>query len=376
MPHDKEEILSNPLGVLAEAMRQTLQPKKHTGREMDAIVVTPPTNRSGLGNDATTPGPQSFSFRAMVPDLHNPLLKSPGTLAFSSDPDKVNNYLKQLPEFVLAANLPPPAPGDLVKVRIRPGVGEVSKNFEEGDYVAMKRRQAYPEVVPNLPESWIEAGLDLANLDWGAAGFLGSGSGQLQLGRNAATDLADEIEASGLPNDEVVVGVEVNGLTAVVEEQLVFWKDKKETHIRAKKRLKKYWDNIAVSDWTPSGTPWSAAFISFVVQKRNKAFPGSSAHRNYAYAAWQGRQAGGLWQAFSLRKEKVKIQVGDVLVKPRPGEWGSTHGDVVYKIEDDVAYLAGGNVSNTADGSITIPLGSDGQTKSRGQYVVIVKKMR
>ena len=169
MSHNIKEILSNPMDVLAKAVRDALQPKKHTGREMDAIVITPPTDRSGLGNDATTPGPQSLSFRAMVPDLHNPLLKSPGTLAFSSDPDKVNNYLKQLPEFVLAANLPPPAPGDLVTVRIRPGVGEVSKNFEEGDYVAMKRRQAYPEVVPNLPESWIEAGMALADLDWSKA---------------------------------------------------------------------------------------------------------------------------------------------------------------------------------------------------------------
>ena len=193
MPYDIEEILSNPMDVLAKAVRDALTDPVSPGITADAIVMTPPIDRSGLGNatdewhtvprsalnpeieksssEYPTSRPESYSFMAMVPTIHNALLKAPGVLAHSSNPDKVNDYLHHLTEFVSAAGLPQPAPGDLVRVRMRPayGVGGVSLNMEEGDYVAMVRRQAFPEAVPNLPASWIEAGMALADLDWSKA---------------------------------------------------------------------------------------------------------------------------------------------------------------------------------------------------------------
>jgi len=193
VPYDIEEILSNPMDVLAKAVRDALTDPVSPGITADAIVMTPPIDRSGLGNatdewhtvprsalnpeieksssEYPTSRPESYSFMAMVPTIHNALLKAPGVLAHSSNPDKVNDYLHHLTEFVSAAGLPQPAPGDLVRVRMRPayGVGGVSLNMEEGDYVAMVRRQAFPEAVPNLPASWIEAGMALADLDWSKA---------------------------------------------------------------------------------------------------------------------------------------------------------------------------------------------------------------
>jgi len=193
VPYDIEEILSNPMDVLAKAVRDALTDPVSPGITADAIVMTPPIDRSGLGNatdewhtvprsalnpeieksssEYPTSRPESYSFMAMVPTIHNALLKAPGVLAHSSNPVKVNDYLHHLTEFVSAAGLPQPAPGDLVRVSMRPayGVGGVSLNMEEGDYVAMVRRQAFPEAVPNLPASWIEAGMALADLDWSKA---------------------------------------------------------------------------------------------------------------------------------------------------------------------------------------------------------------
>lgn len=156
-----------------------------------------------------------------------------------------------------------------------------------------------------------------------------------------------------------------------VQEELRFWQGKKETSTGAHARLKRYWDGIGVGSWSASGTPWSAAFISYLLQ--GTGFPGSAGHYIYTQNAMKGK---GGWRAISIPKNKGKIQVsvGDVFVKPRSGGHTNTHGDVVYKIKGNTAYLAGGNVSNTAKGTSTLPLDKNRTLINGGKYLIALKK--
>jgi hypothetical protein len=155
------------------------------------------------------------------------------------------------------------------------------------------------------------------------------------------------------------------------QKELNFWQGKKETSSSAYPVLKKYWDGVGVRSWSPSGTPWSAAFISYLLQ--GTGFKGSSGHYIYTESAMKG--IGG-WRAISVPKNKGKIQVavGDVFVKPRSGGHTNTHGDVVYKISGGKAYLAGGNVSNTAKGNITLPVDKNRTLLDGGKYLIVLKK--
>ncbi len=143
--------------------------------------------------------------------------------------------------------------------------------------------------------------------------------------------------------------------------------------------LSNYWTHVglAKSDWTADGTPWSAAFISY--QLKNYGFKPAASHYMYTEQVVNGSSPN--WKAYSLSKGKSKISIGDVLVRPRgSGEpkdkpyWYS-HGDVVYKIESGVAYLAGGNLGDTAKIASKINLDSNGVAKDTKNYLVILKKI-
>ena len=158
-----------------------------------------------------------------------------------------------------------------------------------------------------------------------------------------------------------------------VEKELRFWEGKKETSSGAYNRLKPYWDSVgwSTSRWTPSGTPWSAAFITYVLRGNN--FPGSASHYAYVENAMQGK---GGWKAVSIPKNlgKIQVSIGDVLVRPRSGGHTNSHGDVVYKIQGNKAYLAGGNLSNSAKGNLTVGLDANRMLRSAGDYLILLKK--
>jgi hypothetical protein len=96
----------------------------------------------------------------------------------------------------------------------------------------------------------------------------------------------------------------------------------------------------------------------------------------YARSGFERREAGNTsgWLTFDVT-EKVKVKVGDVFVKPRGGSYTNSHGDVVYKIEDGKAYLAGGNVSDTAKDVGSVTVDSSGYIANAGPYLVVVKKV-
>ena len=112
------------------------------------------------------------------------------------------------------------------------------------------------------------------------------------------------------------------------------------------------------------------------------AFPGSSSHARYSGRAQDNRKnKSGGWQLYSLTRERVQLSIGDVLVKPRgkpvsksERAYNFSHGDIVWKIEDDTAYLAGGNLSDTMSNNIKISLDSDGVAQNIGKYLVVLKK--
>ena len=129
---------------------------------------------------------------------------------------------------------------------------------------------------------------------------------------------------------------------------------------------------------------WSATSISWVM--RGTGFPRSSGHSRYSQKVRNLKGSTG-WELHSLIRERVKIQPGDVLVKPGKHGRGKTvltasHGDVVYKIQGNMAYLAGGNISvrkksgTFADTTKGIPLDANGYPTATGRYLIILKKMR
>ena len=104
---------------------------------------------------------------------------------------------------------------------------------------------------------------------------------------------------------------------------------------------------------TPTNTPWSAAFISYVALKGDPSFPKAPAHTKYA----QGARSAANWTA--LPAKSTKPQVGDIIIKGRAGNalnfnssrWGGkSHGDLVTyvsQIGDRKFHAIGGNVIHT-----------------------------
>ncbi len=162
-------------------------------------------------------------------------------------------------------------------------------------------------------------------------------------------------------------------ITQKTETELLKWKGQKESDISMYSTLQGYWKKAGLkdTDWKPSETPWSAVFISHLLD--GHSFPYRVAHRQYTQDIINKN---GSWGAYSIPKTKrLKLNVGDVLIKPRTGSYEATHGDIVYKIKDGVAYLAGGNVGNTARTVGTLPIDQEGYVEGKvSNYMVILKK--
>ena len=189
-------------------------------------------------------------------------------------------------------------------------------------------------------------------------------------------------------------------ITRVVEtEYNTYWKGTSTTgkgSVKESKNisvLSKYWTNLGISNWSAGGTPWSAAYVSWIMGQIDSTFPKSSAHRRYAKKGLDNRNAKKSgYRLYSLNREtqKIKCQLGDVLVAPRgkPAKKGQTeylysHADVVYKIDGNIAYLAGGNLSDTNRTQMKVTLNADGSYnglvkipwKSKGHYLVVLKRV-
>ncbi len=162
------------------------------------------------------------------------------------------------------------------------------------------------------------------------------------------------------------------GVSQRVEEELAAWEGRRETEKSMWERLKLYWDTVPSFGWDGSvGVPWSAVFVSHVV---GGDFPASASHYKYVKKAMEDDSP---WEVYSVEKnlDKVELQPGDVLVKPRGGSDYNSHGAVVYKVENGVAEVVGGNVGNTAKVEDRIPVDDRGRpTEGMGPWLLIMKR--
>lgn len=157
-----------------------------------------------------------------------------------------------------------------------------------------------------------------------------------------------------------------------VKEASDIWEGTKETSSKAYPVLKSYWDSIGwrESQWSPTGTPWSAAFVSWLL--RNQRFPGDAAHTKYIRNVIEEE---GQWTAYSIPKnaDKLVVSVGDVLIAPRSGGYANSHGDVVYNLRSGAADLIGGNLSNSV-GYKSIGLNPNGTISDPKKYIILLKR--
>ena len=181
-------------------------------------------------------------------------------------------------------------------------------------------------------------------------------------------------------------------ITEAVKAENKKWAGKSERDASMSSTLIRYWKSVGITFLTAkqlqtSATqkkwPWSAAYISYIAKQADISFPGSAAHRSYAKSGLKNRNKSkkNSWKLYSLTREQQPIlcQVGDILVGGRSGKYKNSHGDIVWSVKssEKIAYLAGGNVSNTNKIDIKIYLNSDltYNPSKKGKYLTVMKKM-
>lgn len=135
----------------------------------------------------------------------------------------------------------------------------------------------------------------------------------------------------------------------VVRREVERWKDIDETTAKGRALVEKYWRE-GVGTFPGHHEPWSGAFMAWAM---NEAIPGSllRAGMHSAYAR-HGLNAGP--GQFQTLPPSTPIAVGDIIIKPRPGETRKfeelkkdrdfpSHGDLILDLPPGEAVAAGGN---------------------------------
>jgi hypothetical protein len=315
-------------------------------------------------NNTTT----QFSYRARIIGNNSPhsFLPHPCDSTYAADSEEALKIVAMHTLFVSneeggAANSVPRL-GSKVEVELTKNV--FGYNLQFGKHSKLVSNPEPSKASAEACDTLVSA---MASATGGATsiGSLGAGTAIINLS-NSLPQFSEE--------EGTIVGKSLDSLTSVVEKELSLWSGKKETVPEMYATLEKYWSNLGVTDWTPAGVPWSAAFISWVVGQADSSFPKSAGHYFYSEAANKG--VGG-WTAWSVKNPKIKAQIGDILVRPRTGAGASntsSHGDVVYKIQDGKALLAGGNLGNTARIEARLSIDSEGNYTDFSKYIVVLKK--
>lgn len=323
--------------------------------------------------------------RVRIKDIHDNRIPDPYDAVKNIKDD--NKKLNEFTKLVLSHPVAYPDTKDLMQSAISQGLtqGSIVEVYfsEEGpDFNGRLRGLRYRQVIIASPTRSIPTGLSILSgfeaSQTSALGDLSEFSSLAQLltinnpeaGITEGAKNVDQI-ADFIDNPEgTTAGTGYPETTTRVEEELARWSGLVETSPTALPFLKEYWNNISSTgeswwknNWTPSGTPWSAAFISYIL--RGSDFKTSASHLNYFK---KNGSSSNKWKLFSLTKPgKIKAQIGDILGY-------DSHSDIVYKIENNEAYLAGGNLSQTAKIAATIPL-QNGTYPSDSKYVLVLKRM-
>lgn len=203
---------------------------------------------------------------------------------------------------------------------------------------------------------------------------------------------------------ETITGF-VSNLKSVAESEYKFWKENGfvETSAGAKERLRKYWEEGTGNKWNgDTTTPWSAAFISYVMKKGGAGsdWKYSPAHADYIKATIKNRKENNSNPFKAYKPNEVKLAIGDLVGAPRGKTKDVTydnalnyknsagqprfesHTDLVVNIKNGYAETLGGNVgiglkgdNKESVGITKVPLTADGKidTVKAPKYIVVIK---
>jgi hypothetical protein len=153
-----------------------------------------------------------------------------------------------------------------------------------------------------------------------------------------------------------------NAPADVAERELARWYGLVETDPRALPMLQAYWA-AAGQPFPGPDTPWSGAFIAYVV--RASDMPNSllrtAAHIYYARQAYIDGGVPGKYGAY--RPDEVALRRGDIIVSKRgvdftfedlahSGPMVPTHGDIVVEVGPTQARAIGGNLGRIGMGAV------------------------
>tara|TARA_R100000995_G_C3476024_1_gene121004 strand:+ start:67 stop:1455 length:1389 start_codon:yes stop_codon:yes gene_type:complete len=171
-------------------------------------------------------------------------------------------------------------------------------------------------------------------------------------------------------------------------------KDKSFDQINKESKVNVFWSSGGVAHW-------SAVYITYImhvaavnaanggavadnfnwydqtndkIKKAQGMFNGQSAHHYYMVGSMALNPK---WKVYRLDAResgsgKVKAEVGDILITVykdpnRIRELPNSHGDIVWKIDGNKAYLTGGNISNTAINDREVTLDGNGNYSNNEQ---------
>jgi hypothetical protein len=146
--------------------------------------------------------------------------------------------------------------------------------------------------------------------------------------------------------------------------------------------IKRYWDSIGWNEdrWSPTGTAWSSAFISYIMRKAGAKddFKYASSHSKYIVQAIKNRKEDIQKDFRGYKLNEKKVEVGDLVCYARQngvtydttGDYIS-HCDIVVNVESNYAEGIGGNVSDSVSKK-KIPL-VNGYVKDGDRRFVVIK---
>lgn len=186
-------------------------------------------------------------------------------------------------------------------------------------------------------------GTDTSNAKGGGGGNEGAAGGYVPkyVADLTANKPANKvIEGSTIPNPAA--------LKSRAEQEIKNWESGKKKEANGVEYLNVYakaTPGPAGTEYSSNAQPWSGVFISYVMLGGDADFPKSPLHYNYITAGMNGKNG---YEVFPLSSGlKIKAEIGDILNVKREGGYMASHSDLVYKIENDTAYLVGGNVSDS-----------------------------
>jgi hypothetical protein len=175
-------------------------------------------------------------------------------------------------------------------------------------------------------------------------------------------------------------------ITNAVQEWLRFQRGNGQEHLSPYYRyVGEYWQALGLSlDGRDRGTPWSAAYISFIVRRAGygNTFRYAAAHSRYiddSISKRQNNQPSAFW---GYRLNEHAPQLGDLVcqwrINPvtfdnRPPGGYTSHCDVIVEVRNNQVRALGGNV----DDSVTMKnfAVQNGHLRAGGQLFAILKNM-